>query len=253
MMWWSLFGMLSSSCCAVQLILNLFNFGCAGFNTYLGPIRPAFLAMTIILNGRMWQLAMPNIGLPSTPEYYLHSLIASTALAVFLSLLPELTELRNKRKTSLHTKLSNLAISSGKTITEVKLALDGLGCVACISAVQGALQNIDQVASCEIALEKKEATIVLICDEAEARDSLVPDIITRIENIGFEASLQNMQKADPVSIDSALNRDGKNGHNPTGQEPEEAQTLREADSKRLPAAKRAKTTGLDKEATACRD
>jgi hypothetical protein len=37
---WSVLGLLSSSCCALQLLLNLFSFGCAGFNTILGPLRP---------------------------------------------------------------------------------------------------------------------------------------------------------------------------------------------------------------------
>ena len=32
--------------CFISIILNLFNLGCAGFNTYLGPLRPAFLAAT---------------------------------------------------------------------------------------------------------------------------------------------------------------------------------------------------------------
>merc|ERR1740138_1834236 len=100
MMWWSVFGLLSSSCCALQLILNMFNFGCAGFNTYLGPLRPAFLAVTITLQVKMWVLAVPNLGLPSTPDYYLPSCIISTVVTTVLSFLPELTDLRNQRLAS---------------------------------------------------------------------------------------------------------------------------------------------------------
>ena len=44
MAWWSLLGLLSSACCVLQIILNLFSFGCAGFNTLLGPVRPPLIA-----------------------------------------------------------------------------------------------------------------------------------------------------------------------------------------------------------------
>jgi copper chaperone CopZ len=199
MMWWSVFGLLSSSCCAVQLILNLFNFGCAGFNTYLGPLRPAFLALTITLNVRMWELALPNLGLPSTPEYYLHSIIASTVLAVFLSVLPEITDYRNKSRAS---STGNLVSSGSSVYTEVQLSLEGLGCVACENAMQGALKKVEKIASCAIALEQKEAKIMLTCDETEAKDVVVPDIISRIESVGFEATLLTLQKTEDASTSS---------------------------------------------------
>lgn len=205
MMWWSLFGLLSSSCCALQLILNLFNFGCAGFNTYLGPLRPVFLAVTITLNVRMWELAVPNLGLPSTPDYYLPSMIASTVLAVFLSLVPEITELWNTRSVS-HRTLSG----TPGTLTEVVLSLEGLGCVACTSAVQNAMQKLgnDKVIASTVALEEKEARITLQCDEVEARDSIVPLLITTIQDAGFEAALQSMHKGKVTSAASPVDSDG---------------------------------------------
>jgi len=195
MMWWSVFGLLSSSCCALQLILNIFNFGCAGFNTYLGPLRPFFLAVTITLNGRLWELARPNLGLPSTPEYYLPSLIVSTVFAMVLSLLPEITDFMNSRNSSSPTKLP-----SGP-LTEVVFALEGLGCVACTSAVHGAIQGLgsEKVAECTVALEQKEAKVTLVCSEKEAKDTIVPDLISRIQDAGFEATLQNMRKTEALS------------------------------------------------------
>eukprot|EP00933_Yihiella_yeosuensis_P079869 TRINITY_DN9328_c0_g2_i1.p1 TRINITY_DN9328_c0_g2~~TRINITY_DN9328_c0_g2_i1.p1 ORF type:complete len:468 (+),score=79.74 TRINITY_DN9328_c0_g2_i1:83-1486(+) len=201
MMWWSLFGLLSSSCCALQLILNLFNFGCAGFNTYLGPVRPIFLAITITLNIRMWELALPNLGLPSTPDYYLHSLICSTILAVVLSLLPELTEFRNKRAADSNAStLTGSAAPSG-ILTEAVISLEGLGCVACTSAVQGALKKAEneKVVGIAVALEEKEARITFSCDEHEAKDSIVPDLISRIQAAGFEATLTSIGEAKASS------------------------------------------------------
>lgn len=54
MAWWSLLGLLSSSCCVLQIILNAFSFGCAGFNTLLGPVRPPCIAFTFIAQGVSW-------------------------------------------------------------------------------------------------------------------------------------------------------------------------------------------------------
>ena len=33
-------GLLSSSCCLLQILLNFLSLGCAGFNKLLGPLRP---------------------------------------------------------------------------------------------------------------------------------------------------------------------------------------------------------------------
>ena len=46
---WGVVGLLSSSCCALQLVLNAFSVGCAGFNTVLGPLRPYLLALASVL------------------------------------------------------------------------------------------------------------------------------------------------------------------------------------------------------------
>jgi hypothetical protein len=35
--------LMASACCALQLVMNLLNAGCAKFNTILGPWRPFFL------------------------------------------------------------------------------------------------------------------------------------------------------------------------------------------------------------------
>jgi uncharacterized phage infection (PIP) family protein YhgE len=41
-------GLLISSCCVIQLFLNLFGIGCAGLNTFLLPYRPLFISLTVI-------------------------------------------------------------------------------------------------------------------------------------------------------------------------------------------------------------
>ena len=53
-------GLLSSSCCLIQLILNLLasfdiiHVGCAGFNKVLGPLRPVLRAVTLIFVSKLW-------------------------------------------------------------------------------------------------------------------------------------------------------------------------------------------------------
>jgi copper chaperone CopZ len=206
MMWWSVFGLLSSSCCALQLVLNIFNFGCAGFNTYLGPVRPVFLAITVVLQLRMWELATPNLGLPSTPDHYLPSIIASTVLASFLSVLPELTEWRNSRKAS---KQNESGASLG-VVTDVVLSLEGLGCVACSSAVQGAVQSVanGKLVASKVALEGKQAQLTLACNEEEAKKTLVPELISKIQDAGFDAALVHVQKGRVARPDSTSDSHG---------------------------------------------
>ena len=50
---WIIISLLSSSCCAFQLILNCFSIGCAGLNSVLGPMRPFFVSIVTIT--QTWQ------------------------------------------------------------------------------------------------------------------------------------------------------------------------------------------------------
>jgi len=123
------------------------------------------------------------------------SCVISTVVTTFLSLLPELTEWRNRGWATPST-VSQGAGQAG-ALTEVSLSLEGLGCVACTSAVQGAINKVasKKVVSCSISLENKEAKIILNCDEVEARDSMAPDFIDQIQTAGFEATLTSINKA----------------------------------------------------------
>ena len=85
--WWSALGLLSSSCCALQLLLNYLSFGCAGFNTVLGPLRPQFLAITLSLQLGMWR-ALLSAGRGAATPGWPGAVLAST-LATALALLPE--------------------------------------------------------------------------------------------------------------------------------------------------------------------
>ena len=53
-------GLLSSSCCAIQLLLNMaaslniIHVGCVGFNKTLGPLRPLLRSITLLIMGKLW-------------------------------------------------------------------------------------------------------------------------------------------------------------------------------------------------------
>ena len=91
MAWWSLLGLLSSACCVLQIILNLFSFGCAGFNTLLGPVRPPLIALTGIAQAVSWYVAYP---LP----FQWAPTAATTALSLLLTFSPELLYLTQQRR-----------------------------------------------------------------------------------------------------------------------------------------------------------
>ncbi|KAF9206143.1 hypothetical protein BGZ59_000109 [Podila verticillata] len=70
-------GLLSSSCCVVQLVLNAFSIGCAGFSV-LTPLRPVFLAISFGLvlytvakyrfSARTFVTLLITLGLTIMPE-----------------------------------------------------------------------------------------------------------------------------------------------------------------------------------------
>lgn len=136
MAWWSLLGLLSSSCCALQIMLNAFSFGCAGFNTALGPWRPTFVALTVTVQTISWCVAWNR-------PYQWPPTAAATLLAFALTFLPELLDLRVARRESLALEAAASYDNAGGTA--VRLQLSSLGCAACIEKVSTVLDGISGV------------------------------------------------------------------------------------------------------------
>jgi len=82
-------GLLSSSCCALQLLVNLLNslnilhVGCVGFNKYLGPVRSEVRSVTVVWLGILWILTLRN-------GWGKRRVMLSTLCAVVLAVLPEI-------------------------------------------------------------------------------------------------------------------------------------------------------------------
>lgn len=141
---WTL-SLLSSSCCAIQLVLNVASVGCAGFNSILGPLRPVFLAALL------------------HTLYYAHAAgVASfgvTALAALVTVTPELVAIFGSNGLAWR-RWRRRPAPGGEVVT---LLLPTMGCVACVDAVSRGLLAVPGVVDVDVGLEAKggRATVVV--------------------------------------------------------------------------------------------
>mmetsp|Transcript_5873 Transcript_5873/g.14702 ORF Transcript_5873/g.14702 Transcript_5873/m.14702 type:complete len:296 (-) Transcript_5873:186-1073(-) len=208
MAWWSLLGLLSSSCCAIQILLNTLSFGCAGFNNVLGPLRPTFLSLSIVAQCSSWYVALTN----SIVKDQWRMSAASTVLSASLTLLPEVLAWQTAKRerirhqtyqTTNYKKEENektddsVSYDSKSTSNEIKLQfqLSTMGCSSCVSTVSKVLDSIDGVRRHSVTLESGIAEIVL--DEksfgnrrntpSNQHDQLWKDIANQLQAAGFPA------------------------------------------------------------------
>ena len=169
--WWSALGLLSSSCCLLQLLLNTLSVGCAGFNTLLGPTRPYMMAITLSLQAAMWRARAVSHA----------SVLAAagvTLLTAALTFLPELLHLWTARRVGARGALGSSAESTAR---ELKVHITGMGCVACAAKVKTTVEALDGVEQCEVDLQSALATVKL-------REGLAsPDVASGVERRMGEA------------------------------------------------------------------
>lgn len=130
--------MMASSCCLLQLCINWFlASGCAGFNTYLGPIRPLFL-------GLLFQRSLSR------------KLTGWLMLSCWsLSLLPEALHLWNTR---LSWMPRGAAVDFPHVVT-VDFEIPSMGCVACIQTIQQSLVQAANKHRRQLALTNAQALL----------------------------------------------------------------------------------------------
>jgi len=168
--WWSVVGLLSSSCCALQLLLNLVNFGCAGFNTYLGPLRPSLCAVTLCLQGCVWATVAAAAKQGQDQAMYV---LPFSLLSVVLTLLPELTDLANRARAGPKKQHKAAAV----------LAVENMGCVACVKKVCAAAAELDAWAEVDL----KRAQVEVRYDEPAQLDG----VIGKLKAAGFPAKVSD--------------------------------------------------------------
>ena len=171
----TLVGLLSSSCCALQLLLNLLSVGCAGFNTILGPIRPTLLAVAL------WMQALSLL----TMRYPTRA----TSVSLLLSFLPELLALWTKWTTT-KADASSTTMLTDSNENMITIQLDTMGCMSCVNKVSSVLEAEAQVERFSVSLEQGQATVVLNqTGDSSSKTSTIERLLHSLTKAGFPASL----------------------------------------------------------------
>lgn len=172
--------MLASACCLLQLGLNLLSVGCAGFNTVLGPVRPYFISLLLYLTAveRLSKHA------PMTTHWAF-----VTALRWAVALLPEALHLWNHRETFL-PKQQPQSPSSRKLQAVVQLEIPTMGCVACVSKIDKALNKVDRVLTAKSSLADSggQAEVQITADTQAEVDAIVASLTDAVSEAGFSGS-----------------------------------------------------------------
>jgi copper chaperone CopZ len=156
-------GLLISSCCIIQLFLNLFGIGCAGLNTLLLPYRPLFISLTIISLTYSFYRYRPS-------KWHFTTIVIFTLL---LSFSPELLRIYNNQFSS-NDLIDNQVVITHWIIT-------GMHCEACRSAVIQSLRKLTGVLSVNVDLETGRA-------ELTTHNTInIDTVIQAVQSAGFQA------------------------------------------------------------------
>jgi copper chaperone CopZ len=179
--------LLASACCSLQLILNIFTVGCAGFNTVLGPVRPYFVSLLLYLTVISRRTAASD-----------WNFWATTTLRWTLTLLPEILDIWNNRNwfKSPQREVSN----NNLLVADVKLDIPTMGCVACINSIDQAIRQTNGVESASsslnpLGMKGGQAEVRLTGNTEEEIYDIVRSLTAAVEKAGFPDS-----KADTVHI-----------------------------------------------------
>jgi copper chaperone CopZ len=190
--------LLSSSCCLVQLLINVFvgAGGCAGFNSILGPVRPFFLAIFIYLNaitgGGNISNAMFRFSVAFLPEIvYFRNAYATTLWTRRVEIIKQQQQQEDPNRSSLQQM-----IRASMTVN-----IPTMGCVACINKIESTLRNCapaDSIISVSAWLENDRkggsAKVDVTVNSQEELDDLSRMVVKTIEGVGFQGStISNVQ------------------------------------------------------------
>mmetsp|Transcript_8828 Transcript_8828/g.14561 ORF Transcript_8828/g.14561 Transcript_8828/m.14561 type:complete len:277 (-) Transcript_8828:258-1088(-) len=201
--WWSMLGLLSSSCCALQIVLNAVSLGCSGINNFLGPFRPTLLAFAIISMLVSWAIAWPR-------PFQWRSTALSTGFSAFLTLLPELVDLHTRRKAQ--RRRLRQALDDGK-LDDLLLHPDNgnrrtlyfhiptLGCASCVSTVSSILGGLEienaVVVNHRVLFEDSICEVVVaLTDDNRNHDLLWHLLSSELAKAGFPANRIKETKKD---------------------------------------------------------
>lgn len=188
-----LLGLLSSSCCAIQLLLGMFSFGCAGFNTVIGPFRPFLLATTVVL--QVWSYCVARLN----PAFRWKQAAASTATCMCLALLPEMLYLIARLQ-------DRSQLRAGNTVV---LAVKGLGCIACATTVtNAAVKAHAKVVSAHVNMEQETVELRMSSTKGEKigadgfNEEVVEAVCGALTRAGFPSKKMSSNKVGDDNINT---------------------------------------------------
>eukprot|EP00698_Gefionella_okellyi_P001065 TRINITY_DN10952_c0_g1_i1.p1 TRINITY_DN10952_c0_g1~~TRINITY_DN10952_c0_g1_i1.p1 ORF type:complete len:157 (-),score=22.36 TRINITY_DN10952_c0_g1_i1:154-624(-) len=133
-------GLLSSSCCIIQLVLNLFSIGCAGF-ALLTPFRTVFITLLVV------SFAI---------RIYLYGVTRALVLSLLVSvLLTFSTELVAQFNASSSLKSSE--------VPAIVFTVHGVKCEACASRVKAALMDKCETVRVHLNVDAQQRMCMQFC------------------------------------------------------------------------------------------
>ena len=180
--------LLSSSCCAVQLLINsLAGVGCAGFNTVLGPLRPVFLSFLVYSTAVSYPGGPTGLG-----KWY-----RNTALAFFFALMPELLHMWNNHSWRLRaTKMTGDA----NFCATVQLDIPSMGCAACINKIDSTITGSSGVLNTRSWLvddpKGGRARFVITANSFDDVDEIIKAVVEQVDSSGFPCKVDTVDVVD---------------------------------------------------------
>jgi hypothetical protein len=190
--------LLGSSCCLIQLVINVLvgAGGCAGFNTILGPVRPLFLAILVMLN------IVTGASLRQSLWRY------------SIALLPEGVHFWNGYKSRQWSNrvasiTSNVSSERRGVCATILVDIPTMGCVACIHKIESNLRSSapNHVVTASSWLEKNQkggyAKLDVCVDSESELQVLSQSVVKTIENAGFlNSQVTNVEITPAVDVPS---------------------------------------------------
>eukprot|EP00940_MAST-03C_sp_MAST-3C-sp2_P001807 g1807.t1 len=190
---WTVVGLLSSSCCVIQVVLSAFQVGCAGFNTWLGPLRPYSLAMGTLAQSLSWYVAIRF-----RRSDHLASAAGVTLLTIALSMSPEVVFLLYKRNANMKRSARLVVESSSSSSidsatpprTRASFRLEKIGCISCLRTVQSVASKSPGVLEMEeIEASERRYDLRLSCTTLSDAQKAADEFRGRVRDAGFDATL----------------------------------------------------------------
>jgi copper chaperone CopZ len=183
----------ASSCCVLQLALNLLSVGCAGWNSYLGPVRPYFLGILLYTTVRY-----------TTPTKSPVTLLWRSVVALLPEIVFTYNTWRQRRTTALVDTLHPDQQQQHQQQYEVQVDIPSMGCVACINSIDRNLAKVPGVLHVQSQLHaerKGGSATLLVATNADCDDphSLTEQIIATLARSGFDHAVLTGMKAKEVS------------------------------------------------------